>query len=128
MARKRQAESTGSWIMFAAAFSPELTESHRYFKASYAKLTRIMADVERLGLERDAHNASKLAATRQRNELIVAGNRLVNAMQVALKDHLGKDNEQLVAFGIQPFRGRKRAKMKTAAESPSPEAVDPSES
>ncbi len=127
MARKRQAESRGSWIMFAAAFPPELTESHPYFKASYAKLTGIMAEVERLGHERDAHNASKLAATRQRNELIRAGNQLVDVMQTALKDHLGADNEQLVAYGIKPFRGRKRAKKEAAAESPSPNAADPSE-
>jgi hypothetical protein len=128
MPRKRQAETTGNWMNFAKAFTPELTESHRYLKASYAKLTRIMAEVERLGLERDAHNASKLTATRKRREMIAAGNRLVTAMQLTLKDQLGKDNEQLTAFGIKPFRGRKRAKKETAAETPSAEPSDPSES
>jgi len=33
----------------------------------------------------------------------------------------------LVAFGIKPFRGRKRAKKKAVAETPTPEAADPSE-
>jgi len=126
MPRKRLAESTGSWMNFAEAFTPELTESHVYLKATFAKLNHFIEEVERLGLERDSHNASKLAATRQRNEMIVAGNRLVNAMQTALKDHLGKDNEQLTAFGIQPFRGRKRAKKETEAEIPPQETADPS--
>jgi hypothetical protein len=56
-----------------------------------------------------------------------AGNRLVTAMQLALKDYLGRDNEQLTAFGIKPFRGRKRAKENAEAETPSLETADPSE-
>jgi hypothetical protein len=126
MPRKRIAESTGSWMLFADAFSPELTESHVYLKSTHAKLRNFIEEVEQLGIERDFHSASKLAATRKRNEMIAAGNRLVNAMQTALKDHLGKDNEQLTAFGIQPFRGRKRAKKETAVEIPPQETVEPS--
>jgi len=112
--------------MFADAFTPELTESHVYMKSSYAKLRHFIEGVERLGHERDSYNARKLEATRKRNEMIVAGNRLVAAMQLALKDHLGSDNEQLTAFGIKPFRGRKRAKKETDAETPPQEtAADP---
>jgi len=112
--------------MFAKAFTPEMTESHLYLKASFAKLRNFIDEVERLGIERDSHAASKLAATRKRNEMILAGNRLVTAMQLALRDHLGPDNEQLTGFGIKPFRGRKRAKKKTDAETPPPErASDP---
>jgi hypothetical protein len=127
MPRKRQAVSTGSWMLFANAFTPELTESQVYLKASYAKLRGFIEEVERLGVERNFHAASKQEATRKRNEMIVAGNRLVDAMQVALRDHLGKDSEQLAAFGIQPFRGRKRAKKETEAETPLQETADPSE-
>jgi hypothetical protein len=127
MPRKRHAETTGSWMNFAEAFTPELTDSHLYLKASYAKLRNFIGEVERLGLERDFHNASKLTATRKRNEMIAAGNRLVTAMQLTLKDHLGKDNEQLTAFGIQPFRSRKRAKKKADAETPPAETADDSE-
>lgn len=127
MPRKRHAVSTGSWMMFAEAFTPELTESHIYLKSSYAKLRGFIEEVERLGVERNFHAASKQDATRRRNEAIVAGNRLVNAMQVALRDVLGKDNEQLAAFGIQPFRSRKRAKKEPQAEIPPQETADPSE-
>jgi hypothetical protein len=127
MPRKRHAESQGSWLLFAGSLTPELTESHVYLKASYAKLRHFIEEVERLGLERDFHSASKLTATRKRNEMIAGGNRLVTAMQLVLKDHLGKDNEQLTAFGIKPFRGRKRAKKNAEAETSSPEPVDPSE-
>ena len=128
MPRKRLAETRGNWILFAKAFTPELIESHLYLKATYGKLNHFIQEVERLGLERDSHAASKLTATRQRNEMIEAGNRLITAMQLTLKDHLGKDNEQLTAFGIKPFRGRKRAKKTAEAETPSPEPADPSES
>lgn len=126
MPRKRQAESQGSWMLFAKAFTPELIESHIYLKATYAKLNHFIQEVERLGLERDFHAASKLAATRKRKEMIAAGNRLVTAMQLTLRDLLGPDNEQLTAFGVKPFRGRKRAKKNPEAETPSPEPADPS--
>ncbi|HEV7504453.1 MAG TPA: hypothetical protein VGS07_06055 [Thermoanaerobaculia bacterium] len=128
MPRKRQAETRGSWMLFAKAFTPELVESHIYLKATYAKLNHFIQEVERLGLERDFHAASKLEATRQRKKMIAAGSRLVTAMQLTLRDHLGPDNEQLTAFGIKPFRGRKHAKKNAAAETPSPVPVDPSES
>ena len=127
MPRKRQTESHGNWLLFADAFTPELRESHIYLKASHAKLKHFISEVERLGIERDFHAASKLTATRERKEMIAAGNRLVTAMQLTLRDLLGPDNEQLTAFGIKPFRGRKRAKKNAAAETPSPEPADPSE-
>jgi hypothetical protein len=127
MARKRHAVSTGSWMMFAEAFTPELTESHVYIKSSHAKLRHFIEEVERLGVERDSYNSRKLEATRKRNKMIVAGNRLVAAMQLALRDHLGPDNEQLTAFGIKPFRGKKRVKKETDAETPPQESADPPE-
>jgi hypothetical protein len=127
MPRKRQAESQGSWLLFADAFTPELRESHVYLKSTHAKLMNFIQEVERLGIERDSYNARKLEATRKRNEMIVAANRLVASMQLALRDHLGPDNEQLTAFGIKPFRGRKRVKKNAEAETPSPEPADPSE-
>jgi hypothetical protein len=60
MPRKRIAESTGSWMLFADAFSPELTESHVYLKSTHAKLRNFIEEVEQLGIERDFHSASKL--------------------------------------------------------------------
>jgi len=127
MPRKRQAESHGNWLLFADAFTPELRESHVYLKSKHAKLMHFVKEVERLGIERDFHAASKLAATRQRNEMIAAGNRLVTAMQLAVRDLLGPDSEQLTAFGVKPFRGRKRAKKNAEAATPSPEKAVPSE-
>ena len=128
MPRKRHAESQGNWLVFAKAFTPELLERHLYLRATYAKLNHFIQEVERLGLERDFHAASKLAATRKRKEMIERGNQLVTSMRLVLKSELGKDNEELVAFGIKPFRGRKRAKKNAEAETPSPETAEPSES
>ncbi len=48
-------------------------ESPGYLKPTYAKLMHFIEEVERLGVERDFHAAGKPAATRQRNEMIVAG-------------------------------------------------------
>lgn len=39
-----------------------------------------------------------------------------NFLKVGLREHLGTTNEKLVAFGLQPFRGRRRAKPTEAVE------------
>jgi hypothetical protein len=45
-------------------------------------------------------------------------------MRVGLRQHLGDGNEALVAFGIKPFRGRKRSRKAKEDAGASPGALD----
>lgn len=38
---------------------------------------------------------------------MVRGQRLAGVLRKAIREHYGPQAEQLVAFGLQPFRGRK---------------------
>ena len=63
-------------------------------------------------------------ATRRINEVVEEGRRLASNIRRVLKVELGIDNEELTRFGIQPFRGRKRAKKSSDAGAAGPETSD----
>jgi len=72
--------------------------------------------LDRLVLERDFHEARKQEATHRINEVLAEGRIVATVLQAVLKQHFGASSEELVAFGIKPFRGLKRArKARTAA-------------
>lgn len=124
MPRIRIAETMGELHRFAHTITPETTAGHAFLEYAHAKLTRFLEEIDRLTVERDFHAARKQEATRQRNQLLADGSRLATAMRVTLKDHLGPDNERLAEFGIQPFRGRKRAKKPADAATPPVKTAD----
>ncbi len=124
MPRIRIAETMGELHQFAHTITPETTAGHVFLEYAHAKLTRFLEEIDRLTAERDFHTARKQEATRRRNEMLAEGSRLATAMRLVLKDHLGPDNERLAEFGIQPFRGRKRAKKPVDAETPPVETAD----
>jgi hypothetical protein len=68
--------------------------------------------------------ASKQAASKQMRQLASDAQRLATAMRGLLKEHYGIRDEKLAAFGLQPFRGRKKA-TDPATEPPPPPAANP---
>ena len=50
-----------------------------------------------------------------RGEVLAEGRILATTLQTVLKQRFGSRNEELVAFGIKPFRGLKRARKAGAA-------------
>jgi hypothetical protein len=73
------------------------------------KLKEMTARAERLVAKRNALEAEKQAVTKELQELLEEGRRAAHFLRLGLKIHLGKDAEKLVAFGIRPFRSRKRS-------------------
>ena len=52
--------------------------------------------------------ASKQAASKQMRQIATDAQRLATAVRSLLKEHYGIRDEKLAAFGLQPFRGRKK--------------------
>jgi hypothetical protein len=78
--------------------------------------------------EQSVHEARKQAVTRRMNEIPEKGRRTASALKVGLKQHLGNRDEELVKFGIQPLRARKRRKNVRPVpegEGPRPPAIFP---
>ena len=84
---------------------------------SIAKLGTVMAQVMDISNQQGAMTASKQAASKQLQTLLVEGQRLANAMRGMLKENYGIRSEKLAEFGLQPFRGRVRT-VKTPTPTP----------
>jgi chromosome segregation ATPase len=124
MPRTRIAQTIGDWEKLTHVVTPETTAGSPYLEQAHAKLQRFLDEVTRLHAERAEHQARKQAATRRINEVVEEGRRLASNIRRVLKVELGIDNEELTRFGIQPFRGRKRAKKSSDVGAAGPETSD----
>jgi hypothetical protein len=69
--------------------------------------------------------ASKQAASKQMRQLATDAQRLATAVRTLIKEHYGIRDEKLAAFGLQPFRGRKKAEAPATEPPPGPAAHPP---
>ena len=63
--------------------------------------------------EQSAARAVKQEASRRVEELLAEGNKVDTFLCVGLREFYGNGSEKLAEFGIQPFRGRRPAKVVT---------------
>jgi hypothetical protein len=124
MARTRRDHTVGRWTQLTTSVTPEIVEDLPMLKPLLPKLMEIEADVERLVTERDSHQARKQETTRKIQDALVEGRKVAQVIRVGLRHHLGAGNEGLVAFGIKPFRGRKRSRKAADAANASPGTPD----
>jgi len=122
MPRKRKTLTVGDWRDLVAVVPPELVASSLPLRHSYTVLRGKLAEVERLVVERDAHEAQKQEATKKIAEILESGARTATLVRDMLREHYGPESEQLVAFKIKPFRGRKRARKGNESEPSQPSA------
>lgn len=104
--------TVGDWMDLSKKVTPETTAGVLPLEHAHAKLQRQLGEVQRLLAERDFHQARKQEATKKIREILPAGCRTATLLRKILKEHYGPDSEQLAAFGIQPFRPRKRGPRK----------------
>lgn len=107
MPRTRIPITLGDWKVLTETVTPETRQGRTYLEHAHAKLEGFLAEALRLTAERADHQAKKQEATRRLNEIVDEGRRLANSLRQALKEELGPKSEELVRYGIQPFRGRK---------------------
>lgn len=69
-------------------------------------------------VEQDDADGERQLATKRLLAAINKGRKLASLIRLGLKNHYGYDAEQLVKFGVKPFRGRTRP---TAPPEPTPE-------
>jgi hypothetical protein len=110
MPRTRIAETVGDWAFLNEVVTPETTAGSPHLQQAQAKLQGFLDEVRRLQAEQSDYQARKQEATRRINEILEEGRRLASNIRHALKVEIGITSEELVRFGIQPFRGRKFAK------------------
>jgi len=127
MARTRRVHTVGRWTELTVSVTPEIVADLPMLEPLLPRLMEIEADVDRLVMERDRHQARKQETTRKIQDALEEGRKVAHVIRVGLRHHLGSGNEALVAFGIKPFRGRKRARKAadTSDEKPDPAGGTP---
>ena len=110
MPRTRIALTVSDWEKLTQSVTAETTAEAPALEFIHGKLQRFLDEFQQLAVEQSVHEARKQAATRRMNEILEEGRKTASALKVGLKHHLGNRNEELVKFGIQPLRPRKRRK------------------
>jgi hypothetical protein len=103
--------TVGDWMELSEKVAPEAAGVVP-LEHAHTKLVGYLGEVRELLAERDVHEARKQEATKRIREILPAGCRTATLIRKILKEHYGPDSEQLAAFGIQPFRPRKRGPRK----------------
>jgi len=126
MPRENHGVTVGAMQILAKAVTPEDMAKNSTLAHANAKLLEYVDEIQRLVLERDALEARKQEATTRINEILVEGSRQHTLVEAMLKVIHGPSSEKLVAYRIQPFRGRKRRRQAEeaaeAADVPAPGA------
>ena len=94
----------------AHSVTPEVTTDVPHLESSHVKLQLLLEEIKKLLTRRDFYQSRKQEATRKAHDRIRQAKSTANLLRKGLTEHYGADNEQLAAFNIQPFRGRKKSK------------------
>ncbi len=94
-------------------------EAHQEQLAQLEPFRRKLGDIVTQSLDvskqQAAFTASKQEASKQLRQLLTQGQRVADVIRTVVRDHFGPQEEKIVEFGVQPFRGRK---VKTPAVKP----------
>lgn len=110
MPRTTTAQTLTELETLARSITSEVTTEASHLASSHVKLQGLLAEIQKLFTRRDFYQARKQEATRKAHARIRQAKATANLLRKGLAEHYGADNEQLAAFNIKPFRGRKRPK------------------
>ena len=91
------------------------------------RLDDVTEQARQMAAAQAAQRAAKQSASRTLKSTVIEGERLANLLRSAVKQHYGIRSEKLAEFGLQPFRGRTKAKPtpETPAPAPPPAVTPP---
>jgi hypothetical protein len=90
----------------------------QHLQGSITQLAILLTQAQEAAKQQTAFMAGKQEASKQLSTFMIEGERLATVLQLAVKQHYGIRSEKLAEFGLQPFRGRTKAK-------PVPETPEP---
>lgn len=94
-----------------------------HLESPRVQLEEKMAQFKSLNAQHAALTTSKQQVAKEMQALFREVETLVAFIRAGLRQHYGKDSEQLIQFGLQPFRGLRTP----APKPPAPEAPAPSD-
>ncbi len=118
MPRTRRNQTVGVWMGLTGGVTPELAANQPHIKDLWEKLIAFQEEMDKLTVEQAFYDARKQEVTARMNVVLSEGRIVSTVLQASLKQALGPRSEDLVAFGIKPFRGLKRARKAKKAAAP----------
>lgn len=104
MARvRRYMNFINGWEQVVAA-----SEGLTHLAASRAKLQDLIEQARIQSGQQSTFTAMKQQYTKDLKQTLRSGQLLVDVLRTGAREHYGTDNEKLVEFGMQPFRGKAR--------------------
>jgi len=97
-----------------------------HLEASRALFDALLVKAQETAKQQSAFIASKQEASKQLKAFLTEGERMANVLQLAVKQHYGIRSEKLAELGLQPFRGRTKAKPTPGTPEPAPPPTTPS--
>jgi len=125
MPRTPLGETIGDWVGMTSRVTPEIVAQIPSLKYIHDKLAAHLEEIQELLRQRDYHEARKQEISRRIDVVLPQGRKEASLLRGMLKEHYGPDNEHLAAFGIQPFRSRKRRPKDDAPSIATPEKDKP---
>jgi hypothetical protein len=92
-----------------------------HLNGSREKLEGMLEQMREALAQQSALTASKQEVSKQVEQLFRNGAKLITFLRKGVAEHYGSENEKVVEFGLQPFRGRRRL---VAPVTPPPPAVE----
>jgi hypothetical protein len=121
--RRRYADHSKEWEDLTASLAANAAEVP-HLEAQRVNLEKLLAEFRDLTLQQAALQANKQKISQRLQTVVDEGMRLATVLRVTLKQHYGRRSEDLVKFGLKPFRGFTRkvspAKPEPPAEPPAP--------
>jgi len=97
-----------------------------HMEAPLAKLRVLLEQARSQTAEHHALTATKQDVSKDLQKTIRQGQKLVDLMRTAAVEQFGAESEKLVAWGVQPFRGRAKKATTKPPENPTAKAPDSS--
>jgi hypothetical protein len=126
MARlQKYLNALNGWEQVAAAQEASAAEIP-HMEAPLAKLRGLLEQARGQTAEHHALTATKQDVSKDLRKTLRQGQKLVDLMRTAAVEQFGAESEKLVAWGVQPFRGRAKKAATKPPENPTAKAPDSS--
>jgi uncharacterized protein YPO0396 len=95
-----------------------------HLKQGAARLDELLVLLNDLTVEQARLTARRQEVSKQIEELVDEAQKLMTFLDIGVKQHYGKQSEKLAAYGLQPFRGRRKPQKKEAVDAESPASTE----
>lgn len=85
------------------------SEALPHLESSRVKLQGLITQARAKSTQQASYTATRQQITKDLQQTLRSGQFLVSMLRAGAKEHFGPDNEKLVEFGMQPFRGQSRS-------------------